>query len=84
MAYRLLCLALLLITGLFVTPLISLPLAVLYAMRWYAPELILIGYVFDVYFGDIADLPYYTLVLTFLIFGTEIAKRFLMIKTSSH
>ncbi len=82
MAYRLLYFALLLVTGIFVTPIISLPLALLYAMRWYALELILIGYVFDVYFGSIADMPYYTIVLAILVFLAEISKRFLMIKNN--
>lgn len=82
MAYRLLYLALLLVVGIFVTPIISLPLALLYAMRWYALELILIGYVFDVYFGGVADMPYYTIVLALLVFVAEIAKRFLMIKNN--
>lgn len=81
MLYRLLYLVLLLVVGIFVTPIISLPMALLYAMRWYALELILIGYVFDVYFGSVADMPYYTIVLALLIFTAEIAKRFLMIKT---
>lgn len=71
------------ITGIFVTPIISLPMALLYAMRWYAPELILIGYVFDVYFGGVADMPYYTLALALLIFIAEISKRFLMVKNSA-
>ena len=65
------------------TPIISLPMALLYAMRWYAPELILIGYVFDVYFGGVADMPYYTLALALLIFIAEISKRFLMVKNSA-
>lgn len=82
MLYRLLYLVLLLVVGIFVTPIISLPMALLYAMRWYAVELILIGYVFDVYFGSVADMPYYTIVLALLIFTAEVAKRFLMIKTN--
>ena len=82
MLYRLLYLVLLLMVGVFVTPIISLPMALLYAMRWYAVELILIGYVFDVYFGSVADMPYYTIVLALLIFTAEVAKRFLMIKTN--
>lgn len=65
------------------TPIISLPMALLYAMRWYAPELILIGYVFDVYFGGVADMPYYTIGLALLVFIAEIAKRFLMVKNSA-
>lgn len=82
MAYRLLYLALLLVTGIFVTPIISLPLALLYAMRSFALELILIGYVFDVYFGSVVDMPYYTIVLALLVFVAEIAKHFLMIKNN--
>ena len=80
MLYRFIYFGLLLITGVFVTPLISLPMALLYAMRWYAPELIMIGYVFDVYFGGVADMPYYTISLALLVFIAEIAKRFLMVK----
>lgn len=83
MIYRIIYFGLLLITGIFVTPIISLPMALLYAMRWYAPELILIGYVFDVYFGGVADMPYYTLALALLIFIAEISKRFLMVKNSA-
>lgn len=83
MIYRFIYFGLLLITGIFVTPIISLPMALLYAMRWYAPELILIGYVFDVYFGGVADMPYYTLALALLIFIAEISKRFLMVKNSA-
>lgn len=84
MLYRFIYLGLLLITGLFVTPIISLPLALLYAMRWYAPELIMIGYVFDVYFGGVADIPYYTIGLALLILIAEISKRFLMVKNSGN
>lgn len=80
MLYRFIYFGLLLITGVFVTPLISLPMALLYAIRWYAPELIVIGYVFDVYFGGVADMPYYTISLALLVFIAEIAKRFLMVK----
>lgn len=84
MLYRFIYFGLLLITGVFVTPLISLPMALLYALRWYAPELILIGYVFDVYFGGVADMPYYTISLALLVFIAEIAKRFLMVKNSEN
>lgn len=83
MFYRFIYFGLLLITGIFITPIISLPLALLYAMRWYAPELIVIGYVFDVYFGGVADMPYYTIGLALLVFIAEIAKRFLMVKNSA-
>lgn len=80
MFYRLVYFIVLLIIGLFVTPIIFVPLALYYAMRWYALELILVGYVFDVYFGHVADWPYYTVTTAALVFGVEIAKRHLMIK----
>ena len=80
MIYRLLYFLLLVILGLFVTPLISIPLVIYYAMRFYALELIVAGYVFDVYFGRVSDWPYYTIVLALLVFGIEIAKRYLMFR----
>ncbi len=82
MIYRLIYFVLLLLMATFVSPLISIPLAFIYAMRWYAPELILMGYMFDVYFGSIFDLPYYTIGLALLVVISEIAKRFLLLKNS--
>lgn len=81
MWYRILYFCILIVIGLFITPIISLPLAALYALRWYALELIVLGYVFDTFFGSIADWPYYTLALFTLVFIAEIAKRYLMVKT---
>ena len=80
MIYRAIHFLLLFILGIFVTPLISLPVAFFYAMRYFAPELILVGYLFDVYFGALFDFPYYTLVAGLIILSTEIAKRFLMLQ----
>ncbi len=81
MGYRIIYFLVLVVIGLFVTPIISLPLAIIYALRWYALELIILGWVFDTYFGNIADWPYYTLALFALVFIAEVAKRYLMVRT---
>jgi hypothetical protein len=84
MWYRIAYFIILTIVGVFITPIISLPMVVYYALRWYALELLLIGYVFDTYFGRVADWPYYTLSMAALIFLAELAKRYLMFKDETN
>lgn len=68
------------ILGIFATPLVALPLALWYATRWYALELILLGYVFDTYFGAAAPWPYYTLGSGLIVVIAEAAKRYLLLR----
>lgn len=63
--------------SLFVTPLIAGPVAIYYALRWFAPELILLGSLFDVYFGAIDTWPTYTLGGFLIVLASEIGKRYL-------
>lgn len=59
---------------LFIAPAyISLALAGLYAVRWFAPELLLIGMSFDVYYAA-PVWPYYTLALTAIIIVAEFVR----------
>lgn len=80
MVFRALELVLIIILGIFVTPILSVPVAFHYAMRNFAPELLLLGYIFDTYFGSMSHFPYYLVGAATLVFVAEIAKRFLMIK----
>lgn len=83
MWYRIPYFLILTILGVFITPLITLPLAVFYALRWYAIELVLLGYIFDTYFGHVANWPYYTLTLAALVLISEFAKKYLMLHSEA-
>jgi hypothetical protein len=68
------------LTGIFITPLIALPLACFYAMRWFAPELLVVGFLIDCYFGAASSWPIFTLATFVIIVSAEAAKKYLLIK----
>lgn len=69
------------ILAIFVTPVLVLPLTFFYAMRWYAIEILLLGYLFDVYFGIVSSFPYYTVSSFVVLIFAEISKKYLLVKT---
>jgi|GEM_PF-5923325 len=79
MIIRILTFLLLFIISIFITPLLTIPLAIWYTLHWYAPELILGAILIDIYFGT-AHWPYYTIMALILIILAEISKRYLMLK----
>ncbi len=80
MLFRALSFVGLAVLSVFITPLLAVPAALLYAWRWYAPELLLLGLAIDAYFGPMSEWPYYAIGSFLIVAGTEIAKRYLMIK----
>lgn len=70
----------LLIISVFVTPLLAGPAAILYATRWFAPELIILGFFIDTYFGAASDWPIYTITAFFIVITIQTAKNHLMLK----
>ncbi|OGG41962.1 hypothetical protein A2837_02010 [Candidatus Kaiserbacteria bacterium RIFCSPHIGHO2_01_FULL_46_22] len=67
------------IIAVFTTPLLALPIAFWYSLRYFAPELIVIAALLDAYFGAVAALPYYTLTAFLMIIVTMFIKRYIMI-----
>lgn len=57
------------------------PLAVWYAMSWFAVELIVLGAFIDAYFGVGHTIPYYTLGSFFIVVISECAKPYLSFYT---
>jgi hypothetical protein len=70
-----------LLTGIFITPFISLPLACFYAMRWFGPELVIAGFLIDCYFGAASAWPLFTIATFLIVMVAEAAKKYLLIKT---
>lgn len=79
MIFRLLSFLAIIILSVFITPLISLPVVFWYALRWYAPEIIILGFVIDSFFGGMSGLPYYTTAAFLMLISAEFAKTSLMI-----
>ncbi len=71
------------ILSVFITPLISLPIVFWYALRWYAPEIIILGFVIDSFFGGMSGLPYYTIAAFLMVIVAEFAKASLMLRWSN-
>lgn len=69
-----------LLTSIFITPIIALPLACFYAMRWFAPELVVVGFVIDSYFGAASQWPVFTITTFLIVMIAEAAKKYLFIK----
>lgn len=64
----------------FVTPIIFVPLAVLYAIRYFALEILPLAFLIDVYFGAANTVPLYTICAFLLIVSLELGKHYLMLK----
>ncbi|MEX0913037.1 MAG: hypothetical protein WDZ56_00745 [Candidatus Paceibacterota bacterium] len=79
MIFRILSFISIVILSVFITPLISLPIVLWYALRWYAPEIIVLGLIIDAFFGGTNGLPYYTTTAFLLVILAESAKGSLMI-----
>lgn len=77
MLIRLFFLILLCLAGLFIHPLIVTPFIFLYAMRWYAPELLLLAALLDGYFHAVSSWPLYMLGVFALVLGAELTKKYL-------
>lgn len=80
MIWRLLSLIGLFLITTFTTPLLSLPLAIWYAVRYFAPELILVGAMLDSYFNVAATWPHYTVGAGVIVLVSELVKRHLIFK----
>lgn len=76
--FRLIHLILLIIAAIFLSPLFALPLAVLYSFRYYAPELVIIGLLLDVYFGVVSNWPEYTIFAFIIVIVGEMARRYII------
>lgn len=83
MIFRLLSFVSIIILSVFITPLISLPIAFWYALRWYAPETIILGLIIDSFFGAASGFPFYTMAAFLMIISAEFAKASLMLKWSN-
>jgi len=59
------------LVGLLASPWLVLPVAMLHALAWFGLELILIGAVFDAYFGAGHGVPHYTLIAISLVVVAE-------------
>lgn len=64
----------------FITPFVYIPVAFLYAARYFAIELIPLAFLIDVYFGSVSSLPLYTISAFLLIMSFETGKQYLMLK----
>lgn len=80
MIERAISLSVLFILAIFITPVLSAPIALWYAFRWFAPELVIMAFFIDTYFGTYGDWPIYTISIALIILTAELAKRYLMIK----
>lgn len=80
MTFRIIHFISLIVLCVFVTPLIFVPLACIYAMRYFAIELLPLAFLIDIYFGAANSLPLYTISAFLLIISFEIGKQFLMLK----
>lgn len=83
MIYRIISFIAVLIGSVFLTPLLSLPLACLYAFYYFAPELILLGFFIDIYFGQASQWPIYIIGTTTIVLAAEASKQYLLFKTPS-
>ena len=61
MIIRILATGAIVFAGLLAGPWLLLPVAILHALAWFGIELIILGALFDVYFGAGHVVPYYTL-----------------------
>ncbi len=78
---RLLFLIGLLLMSVFITPFIYLPFVFTYAMRWFAPEIIVAGSLLDAYFGGASAWPIYTIGAFLVVAAAELGKRYLMFRS---
>jgi len=68
-----------LLAGIFLPSFILVPLAAIYALRWWAVELLFMGAAIDAYFGVVDSFPYYTSAAAFIVLTAEYAKKHLSI-----
>ena len=80
MTFRILYFIGLSLLSVFITPLIFVPLAIFYAIRYFAIEILPLAFLIDVYFGAANSLPLYTIGAFLLIVSLEVGKHFLMLK----
>ena len=83
MIFRILSFISIIILSVFITPLISLPIVFWYTLRWYAPEIIILGLIIDSFFGAASGFPYYATAAFLLVISAEFAKSSLMLKWSN-
>ncbi len=69
------------VMSIFITPFIYAPFVFFYAMRWFAPEIILAGFLLDAYFGAASPWPLYVIGAFMIVLMAELAKRYLMFKS---
>lgn len=79
MIFRIFSFLVVIIFSIFITPLISLPIVFWYTLRWYTPEVIILGFIIDIFFGSVNALPYYTIAAFLMVISAEFAKASLMI-----
>ena len=80
MIFRIIHFISLIILSVFVTPLVFVPLAFLYAVRYFALEILPLAFLIDIYFGAANPLPLYTISAFLLIISLEVSKHYLMLK----
>lgn len=79
MIFRIFSFLAIIVLSVFITPLITLPIVFWYALRWYAPEIIILGFIIDAFFGSASTLPYYAITAFLIVISAEFAKTSLMI-----
>lgn len=77
---RVILISLIFLSAIFTTPWLTLPFAAMYSLRWYAPELLMIGCVIDIYFGVSGTWPIYTVTAFVLVMAAELGKKHVMLK----
>lgn len=77
---RLLIFAAIFLSSFFASLWLAAALSLWYGIRYFAPELIVLGALIDAYFVSSGHWPYYTIAATFLVLTTTLAKRNFMIK----
>ena len=65
------------LTAVFLPIWLVIPLAVAYAVRFWAIELVVFGALIDAYFGAVTAWPYYTLAAIAIVVTAELAKQHL-------
>ena len=77
---RAIFIVLIFLSVLFTSPWLAAPFAAIYALRWFAPELLIIGAVVDIYFGVADAWPFYTIGAFVIVLAAELGKRHVMLK----
>lgn len=74
---RIIFLILIILSALLVNVWLTLPFVIVYAMRWFAPELMLLAFLIDGYFEDVVTWPVFTIATFLIIILTSLTRRYL-------